>query len=89
MGRDAREATVRTMIQPRETTNPSSRGRGIRPVRGAIVIGTTVVAAVVAFAVLRSIVGLVAFGVKLAVVLAIVAFVVRLVTRRGGRGSHS
>jgi hypothetical protein len=76
------------MIQPRQTTDPSSRGRGVRPVRSAIVIGTTVLAAVIAFAVLRSIVGLVAFGVKLVIVLAIAAFVVRLVTRRGNRSGR-
>lgn len=72
------------MIEPKGTTSPSPRGQGghgLRPVHGAVVAVSVVVAVVVAFAVLSSIVGFVAVIVKIAVIAVIVGFVVRLVTR--------
>ncbi len=64
---------------------PQSRSTGIRPVHAFVVIGTLVVAAVVAFAALHFIVGLLWFFVKLVVVLALVFFVASLVLRHDRR----
>ncbi len=60
---------------------PQSKSTGIRPVHALVVIGTLVVAAVVAFAALHFIVGVLWFFVKLVVVLALVFFVASMVLR--------
>lgn len=73
---DGRE---RPMIQPQ------SGSTGIRPVHAFVVVGTLVVAAVVAFAALHFIVGLLWFFVKLIVVFALVFFVARMVLRHARR----
>ena len=62
------------MIQPKQTGSPVRHGSGLRPGHMALVGVTTVVAVVVAFAALSSIVG-------------VVAFVVRLVMGHAGRSS--
>ena len=59
--------------------------RHFRPVHGAIVAATVVVAAIVAFAAFSFVAGVIWFTVKAVVVVAIVAFVVRLVFRRASR----
>jgi Flp pilus assembly protein TadB len=69
----------RPMIQPQ------SGSTGIRPVHSFVVVGTLVVAVVIAFAALHFIVGLLWFFVKLIVVFALVFFVARMVLRHARR----
>ena len=60
---------------------PAEKHNGLRPVHGAVVVGTVVIAAVVAYAAFGFIVGAIAFVVKLAIVAAIVGLVAKLVFR--------
>ena len=64
---------------------PTGNRSGLRPIHGVAVAATVVIAVVIAFAALSSIVGILAFAVKLAIVVAIVAFVVKLVMRSSRR----
>jgi hypothetical protein len=64
---------------------PSGSRSGLRPVHGVVVAATVVIAVVIAFAALSTIVGVLAFAVKLVVIVAIVAFVVKLVMRSSRR----
>jgi hypothetical protein len=64
---------------------PQSKSTGIRPVHAFVVIATLVVAAVVAFAALHFIVGLLWFFVKVVVVLALVFLVATIVLRHARR----
>jgi Flp pilus assembly protein TadB len=82
-----RAAHVSVLAAEREgpMIQPQSGSTGIRPVHAFVVIGTLVVAAVVAFAALHFIVGLLWFFVKLVVVLALVYFVARMVLRHARR----
>ena len=82
-----RAADVSVLAAEREgpMIQPQSGSTGIRPVHAFVVVGTLVVAAVVAFAALHFIVGLLWFFVKLVVVLALVYFVARMVLRHARR----
>ena len=63
------------MIQPTD-------GRtGLRPFHGVVLVGTTVVAVLIAFAAFHFVLGAIAVVIKLAVVVAIVGFVARLLLR--------
>jgi hypothetical protein len=62
---------------------PSTNGRsGLRPRHGVLVVGSVVIAAIVAYAAFGFIVGTIAFFVKLAVVVGIAFLVVKLIFRR-------
>jgi hypothetical protein len=63
------------MIQPTE------RHTGLRPFHGAVLVGTTVVAVLIAFAAFHFVLGAIALVVKLAIIVAIVSFVARLLLR--------
>ena len=62
---------------------PSTNGRsGLRPRHGVLVVGSVVIAAIVAYAAFGFIVGTIAFLVKLAIVVGVAFLVVKLVFRR-------
>jgi len=63
------------------TIQPAEKHNGLRPAHGVVLVGTVVIAAVVAYAAFGFIAGLVAFVVKLAIIAAIVALVGKLVLR--------
>jgi Flp pilus assembly protein TadB len=70
------------MIEPKTTNAPSRRDGGLRPVHGAAIAVSVVVAVVVAFWALSFLAGILASLVKVVVIVAIVALVVRLVRHR-------
>ena len=64
------------------TIQPAEKHNGLRPAHGVVLVGTVVVAAIVAYAAFGFIAGVIAFVVKLAIVVAIVGLVAKLVLRR-------
>jgi hypothetical protein len=63
------------MIQPTDSRN------GLRPFHGVVLVGTTVVAVLIAFAAFHFVIGAIAIVIKLAIIVAIVGFVARLLMR--------
>jgi Flp pilus assembly protein TadB len=84
-GRRAVLVTVPADEREPPMIQPQSGSTGIRPVHAFVVVGTLVVAAVVAFAALHFVVGLLWFVVKLVVVFAIVFAVAKMVLRHARR----
>ncbi len=61
---------------------PSGSRTSLRPAHRGVLVLSTVVAVVIAFAAFSFVVGVVAFLVKLVIVVAIVGFIARLLLRR-------
>ncbi|MGD1011180.1 MAG: hypothetical protein ABR925_01410 [Acidimicrobiales bacterium] len=64
------------MLEPQ-----SKQNRGLRPMHKLTVVATAVIAAIVAFWVLSSLVGIIAFLIKAVVVVAVIGGVLYLVVR--------